>query len=162
MKLLFTSGLLATVVIGLLTFLQTPPITAPAQDTAITVPFISLVQGQQSSIDSRVNYLLTSPDELKELWNIIGATSTPPEVDFETQAVLAVFAGEKPAMKAMVIKIEDMQDIGKRIVSIFIAKPEESCQSQIPSRSPYEIVAVAATSLALTHQDIVETMSCAD
>lgn len=157
MKLCFTSGLLATVVIGLLTFTQVPNDVASAY-SATEVPFSRLVEGQQSSIESRVNYLLTSPEELTELWKIVGATTTPPAVDFTTQSVLAVFGGPSP--RATITKIEDSES--KRLVSIVVTKPEESCATQELSVSPYEMVTVAATSLALTHQDIVETASCTD
>lgn len=152
------SGLLATVVIGVLTFTYVPIDTASAQYAATEVPFTRLVQGKQSSIDSRVNYLITSSDELIELWNIIGATSTPPAVDFTTQSVLAVFADQSP--RVTITEIKDIES--KRLVSIVVTKSEEVCATQQQNASPYEIVSVAATSLALIHQDIVETASCAN
>lgn len=158
-KILFASGLLATVIIFIATLMQPSTITS-AQQTASTVPFTRLVQGDESGVTRRVNYILTSSEELKALWKLIGATSTPPEVDFKSEAVLAVFAGESPRTKVAVTKISDAQDIGKRIVSIVLVKPEGSCLTQERPSSSFEMVAVTASSLPLTHEDIIATTSC--
>jgi hypothetical protein len=158
-KILFASGLLATLVVELV-MLMLMSHTAITEPTVRGVPFTRLMYGEQSPIASRVNYVLTSPEELNALWTILGATSTPPTVDFTTHAVLAVFAGASPKTKVTVAKIEDVQDTAKRLVSIVIAKPAEPCTT--PSISPYEIVSVAASSFALTHTDIVTTTTCSD
>ncbi len=108
----------------------------------------------------RVNYLITSPDELTALWESISATTPPPPIDFTTQAVLAIFAGESSDASVSVAKITDALGIGQRLVSIAITKPDVFCTAEAEDLSPYAIVAVSATSLSLTHEDIVTTASC--
>ncbi len=120
-----------------------------------TVPFTKLTAGRQSVIPKRVNYVITSPIQLNELWQVVNAPGTPPAVDFETQAVLAVFAGNESSSSIAIAKIEDSN---ARMVSIAITKPD--CTEPPSVASPYEIVAVSATSLPLKHSDIPITISC--
>ena len=163
-KILFMSGLLSTTVIGLLATVQYPVQEVLAETTAqtLTVPFTTIVQGEQSGVAARVNYLITSPDELSALWASIRATSTPPSIDFTTQAVLAIFAGESSEASVSVAKITDALGAGQRMVSIAITKPDVFCTGEVTTTSPYAIVAVPATSLPLTHEDIVTTANCAN
>ena len=127
---------------------------APAMTT---VPFTTLVQGMQSGIVSRTNFIITSSSEMTKLWKMIGATSTPPTVDFNKDIVLAVFAGKTSSASIAVAKIEDTSE---RMVSITIAKPEGSCPQIYSTVSPYELVAVPATSLPVTHQDTLVPGTC--
>jgi hypothetical protein len=127
------------------------------QPSAVIVPFTKIKQGEQSAIGARVNYVLTSSSELIKLWKMVGATGTPPTVDFNKQAVIAVFAGKESTSSIAVAKVEDSD---ARMVSITLAKPEGACAVKKSAASPYEIVAVPATSLPLTHTDVVTTASC--
>ena len=61
----------------------------------VTVPFTKLTEGKQSVIARRVNYVLTSPTELNELWKTVDAPGKPPKVDFKTHAVIAVLLDRK-------------------------------------------------------------------
>ncbi|MDP2665453.1 MAG: hypothetical protein Q8P23_02280 [bacterium] len=127
------------------------------QSSAVVIPFTELTKGKQSAIEKRVNYFITSTIQLNELWKLVGATGTPPTVDFNTHAVLAVFAGDESSTSIAVAKIEDAD---KRMVSIALAKLKGSCVTKQQTAAPYEIVAVPATSLPLAHEDIVTTVSC--
>jgi hypothetical protein len=159
-KILFMSGLLSTVVIGLLTFTHpTSIVLADTNSQTSIVPFTTLVQGEQSAIVMRVNYVVTSADELAALWKIIGATSTLPIVDFKEEAVIAVFAGETPQAAITVAKVEDTHE---RLVSILVKKPNGDCIVTETNRYPFEVIALAATSLPLTHEDIITTTTCAE
>ena len=132
---------------------------AASQPAAAEVSFTRLVSGMQSGITTRVNYVITSPEEMNELWGMIAATGTPPAVDFSTHAVLAIFAGDEPSASIKVAKIEDRSD--ERMVSIMLANPDASCpQKTKKGASPYELVAVPATPLPLAHADILTTASC--
>ncbi len=130
---------------------------AATQPSAVAVPFTKLVQGTQSTIATRVNYFITSSTQLNELWKMVGATGTPPTVDFKTQAVIAVFAGKESTSSIAVAKVEDSL---ARMVSITIARPSGACVSKQQAATPYEIVTVPSTALPLTHTDIVTTASC--
>lgn len=154
------------IVIGVLIFLSgsgattnsdliTPEPNNP--DTAVAVSFTKLAQGAKSSIAIRANYIITSSSELGELWTMIDAKGNPPEVDFSKQAVLAVFAGEEPTSSIAIAKIEDTN---ARLVSITLTKPEGACATKASATSPYELAVVSATSLPLTHADILTTTKC--
>lgn len=130
---------------------------AEVQSSAVIVPFTKLIQGKQSVIDRRVNYVLTSPTQLSELWKTVAAPGKPPKVDFKTHAVIAVFAGKEPSSTITIAKIEDTNT---RMVSIAITKPDGACAQKQLVASPYEIVAVSATSLPLAHEDVSVTSPC--
>lgn len=163
-KILFMSGLLSTTVIGLLATVQYPvqEVLAQPDEQAIAVPFTTLVQGEQSGVNVRVNYLITSPDDLSELWKTIRATSTPPSVDFATQAILAIFGGQSALASVSVANIIDAPSAGQRIVSIAITEPDESCAKKASDASPYAIVSVPTTTLDLAHEDIIQTAACSN
>ncbi len=164
-KILFSGVAVIAVIVGALVFVSgrgtvsngSPTVTDYRNATATAVPFTKLVQGTTSAVSDRTNYLITSPNQLSELWKMIDAHGTPPVVDFTTHAVLAVFAGKQPDASIAVAKIEDANE---RLVSIIITKPATACAQKAVVDSPYELVAVATTSLPLTHQDIPTTVNC--
>ncbi|HUX80990.1 MAG TPA: hypothetical protein VMV38_01550 [Candidatus Paceibacterota bacterium] len=135
------------------------PVAHDTADTAVTVvvPFTPLIQGLHSGIATRTNYLITSSTELSELWKTINAPGTPPTVNFATDQVLAVFAGGEASSTIQVAKVEDTS---VRVVSIAIQALSGTCVSKKTIASPYELVMVPATSLPLTHKDLVATTSC--
>lgn len=134
---------------------ESPIVITSVTKTTVEVPFTTLTRGRQSIVDRRVNYVLTSSKQLNEIWQIVNATGTPPRVDFKKQAVFVVFAGNESSSSIAVAKIEDAN---ARKVSIAITKPD--CTVPPSSASPYEIVAVPATSLPLTHEDLPTLVSC--
>jgi hypothetical protein len=155
---------LVALVIGVVVFLSgqggvpsTSSAVANTQPSAVIVPFTEITRGSKSTVTTRVNYFITSTDELNKLWKMIDATGTPPVIDFNTHAVLAVFAGKESTSSITVAKIEDAST---RMVSIAIAKPDSACTKKPPATSLYEIVAVPVTSLPLAHEDIPTTATC--
>lgn len=123
------------------------------------VPFTKIARGSQSTVERRVNYLITSADQFEKLWEMVSATGTPPKIDFNTHSVVAVFAGEKP-VAGYDIKIIKIEDTNTRVVSIALAKPSDDCMLAQVVTAPYEIVAVPATALSFSHEDILTTTSC--
>ena len=136
---------------------QSPIVIIDVPPVVVTVPFTKLTEGKQSVIARRVNYVLTSPTELNELWKTVDAPGKPPKVDFKTHAVIAVFAGQEASASIAVAKIEDSKT---RMVSIAIARPSTLCTKTRTVASPYQIIAVSATSLPLTHEDLATTAGC--
>ncbi len=135
-----------------------PPAMADSNQSQI-ISFTELARGSHSKVTMRVNYFITSPTQLKELWQMVDASSTPPAIDFKTHAVLAVFAGQKTTA-GHAITISKIEDTGARMVSITLANPDSACTPKKMAISPYEIVAVPTTSLSLAHEDISTTVSC--
>lgn len=126
---------------------------------AVVVPFTKIAQGSQSAIERRVNYFITSVDQLNTLWKMVDATSTPPAIDFKKDAVIAVFAGEQPTT-GYAIMVSKIEDSSTRLVSITLARPDGNCMVGQAFTAPYELVTLPATSLPLAHEDTSTTISC--
>ena len=158
---------LAIIAVGIGTFLflrgnlSSASLSATATDNtpATIVPFTKIARGNTSTVTKRVNYLISSADGLDKLWKMINATSTPPAVDFNKDAVIAVFAGEKPTT-GYTIAVSKIEDSGERLVSITIANPDGNCVTGQTLTTPYELIRVPATSLPLAHTNISATASC--
>ncbi len=140
-------------------FSEGPSSIADSQQSAVIVPFTKIVSGSQSQVSRRVNYVITSSAELNELWKMVDTTATPPNIDFEKDAVIAVFAGERPTT-GYAIEVSNVVDSNTRLVSITLTKPDGNCMTGQSLTTPYEIVAVPTTSLPLSHEDISTTVSC--
>ncbi|MFZ3044265.1 MAG: protease complex subunit PrcB family protein [Minisyncoccia bacterium] len=129
------------------------------QQSAVVVPFTPLASGSSSKVETRVNYFITSPTQLQELWSLVDATGTPPTVDFNKDAVIAVFAGQQPTT-GYAISVSKVVDSGARLVSITIAKPDGGCLTGQSLTTPYEVVVVPTTTLPLAHEDLSATIAC--
>lgn len=155
LRMVFLIVIIAAV-IGVLMFYATPPVAAPSTET---IPFTPIVQGTNSNIANRVNYLITSPEELKDLWKLIGEASVPPVVDFKTQSVIALFAGERPST-GYSISVSKIEDTEVRNVLITLTKPDDNCVVGTALTYPYEIAIVPASSLKFTHEDVQVVKTC--
>lgn len=130
------------------------------QQAAALVPFEKIIEGSKSSVEKRVNYLISTPEGLKKVWSMIDATSTPPQIDFTKNAIVAVFSGKGGYADIAVARIEDADE---RTVSISVTELDKSCAKTVKMETmPYEIVTVPATTLPLTHKDIVTTTGCSN
>ncbi|MHB8710402.1 MAG: hypothetical protein ACYC6X_02545 [Minisyncoccota bacterium] len=130
---------------------------ANSQSAATAVPFTDIAHGSRSTVATRVNYFITSADQLNTLWKMIDATGVPPAIDFKTHAVIAAFAGAGAGSAVTISKIEDTS---ARLVSITIAKPDSACAQKHSAPSPYDVIAVPTTSLPLSHIDVSAIVSC--
>lgn len=157
---------LVAIVIGVFAFLfgwgaipATPSPVANNQLSVVIVPFTEITRGSKSTVATRVNYLITSADQLNKLWKMIDATSTRPAIDFKKDAVIAVFAGERPTT-GYTITVSKVEDSSTRLVSITLARQDGNCIVGQAFTAPYELITVPATSLPLAHKDISTTTSC--
>lgn len=166
---LITIGLvLLAAVVGIFIYLsgrgqdlqkESLPAVATAQVPATVVSFTKLAHGTHSTITTRVNYSITSTDQLGKLWKMIDATSTPPVVDFKIQTVVAVFAGQK-STAGYSIAVSKIEDSESRMVSVTLASPEGACSAKKSATAPYEIIVVPSTALSFAHEDISTTTAC--
>lgn len=131
---------------------------APPKEST-KVSFRELAHGDQAEITVRVNYLITSTSELSELWALIDAKGQPPPVDFKTDHVIALFAGKQPTIGHK-IEVSQVADSDMRMVSLTLSKPGASCLSAKKVTAPYQVVQLPKTTLTLTHEDKIETISC--
>ena len=132
-----------------------PPGGAPGTPVYFSV----LASGAHSSVTARKNYLITSENQLRELWKLVDAGGSPPTVDFNIYQVIAVFTGTEPSA-GYAIAITKVADGTERMVSIQITSPGVSCLAATTLTAPYEIVRLTATTLAYTHENTATTMSC--
>lgn len=125
--------------------------------------FAILAEGQDTDgFDLQVNYRITDADQLAALWSMVyGDTGLGmPDVDFQKHEVLAVFDGSH-STGGYDIRVDDVEEVdGKRVLSITHIVPGESCAVTDSQTSPFVIIQVEKTSLALTHEDITETTVC--
>jgi len=126
---------------------------------AVTVPFTALAEGARSEVSSRVNYLVTTQEELSALWELLKEPPPPPTVDFNAKVVAAVFAGKAPTT-GYSITVAEVQDVDKRVVKIELTKPDESCVLAQSVTAPYQIIELPKTSLPFTHADTWVTKPC--
>jgi len=136
---------------------QEPTVDSSPQVSHIS--FTKLAEGTQSSVVTRTNYLVTSTDELERLWKLIDATTPSPEIDFSKDAVVAVFAGEKPTT-GHAISVTKIEDTEERMVLVTLAEPGGDCMTGQALTTPYEIVIVPLTTLPFTHKDASITTAC--
>ncbi len=134
-------------------------VSRPIVTETADVPFTPITRGSKSSVTERVNYLITSKEELSLLWDMINATTTEPSIDFNTQAVIAVFAGQQ-LVAGTDIAVAKIEDATKRLVSITIQRPEGKCSTKRATTTPFEIIKVPLTSLPLTHEDVRTAIGC--
>ena len=137
-----------------------PQHSAPVTLTGTPVSVTTLAAGTHSTVSERTNYLITSQDQLQQLWKMTDAGGSPPSVDFTQDAVIGVFAGQEPT-GGYSIAIAAVADSGTvRAVLVSLAKPGGSCILPQVVTAPYEIVEMPRTGLQLTHQDETTTTSC--
>lgn len=127
--------------------------------TATIVPFTELARGTQSTVGGRVNYIITSSDQLRELWELIGAKKRMPDVDFSKSAVAAVFAGERPT-GGYGIEVSKVEDASARKITVTLTQPASDCMLTQAVTMPYQVVELPNTTLQLTHEDITTTTGC--
>lgn len=149
------------VLLGITAFLihASPP---QSEDSlaASSVAFTQIAEGYQAQVSERVNYVLTTQEELEALWRLLADAGPMPTVDFSKHQLLALFAGAVPSggYRIEFNSIAVVND--KRVVSIAISKPVAGCVVAQAITTPYEIVIVPRSSLPLTHEDIYREVLC--
>lgn len=151
---------LVAIVIGAFAFLRdSNNFSNENRVAAVAVPFMELAHGAMSTIGRRVNYLITSPEQFRELWEVIGAEGPLPDIDFSESAVAAVFAGEKPAA-GYDIAVSRVEDADARTITVTLTEPGGDCVLAQVITAPYQVIKLPGTALKLVHEDISTTVSC--
>lgn len=123
------------------------------------ISFSEVVRGDHSSVTWRANYLITSAAELTELWKLLDRGGNPPDIDFTSEQVIAVFAGKQP-VSGYEIQVAAVRDATSRQVEIVSRNPGGSCVVAALPTEPYQIIVVPKSTLPLTRTERVETISC--
>lgn len=114
------------------------------EDSLVTWEVVS--EGAYSNQEEASNQLIQNADDWQSLWSIInkGRFPTPalPEVDFETQNLLACFMGMKTS-GGHSIQVETMTMQGESLmVKVVQESPGQNCMVTDAITYPYVIVAV--------------------
>lgn len=144
------------------------PAAQPVSNAGLVAPsekeitFKVLDQGAGASeIAARKNYAFYNAEAFATFWKKVhGEKGKPvPNVDFNKNYVIGVFAGEKPPAAAIsVTRIVEEGD--KRSVAIRIAEPKEDCASKSKA-NPYEFIVVPVSDhTGLSHTDERTKVGC--
>lgn len=146
--------------VGLLTFVfVNNSAVSPAEGEVAPVVFRELAQGDQSSVERRVNYLVYSDAQLAQLWEMVGAVDAPPQVDFTRHTVIGIFSGKQPTA-GYKIAVDRITDTDARYVSIITSRPGVSCLAAQTITQPYQVIVVPKTPLSYKLEYIPKTTSC--
>ena len=153
---------LVAIIIGAFVFLRGPGnVSNENSAAAVAVPFAELARGTESTIGRRVNYLIASQDQFRELWEVIGAEEPAPDIDFSEDVVAAVFAGEKPNA-GYDIAVSKVEDADARTITVTLAEPSNDCVYAQMITAPYQIIKLPNTALKFVHEDISTTADCSE
>jgi hypothetical protein len=146
-------------------FLSGTPASAPEGEPVPDgpVPFTVLDDGANAAaVSEGKNFVIQNEEELALLWSMIyGADAPPmPAVDFATEEVLAVFAGQKESGGYDISVKDIVQENGTRVVTILHETPGEGCMTTQALTSPFELVRVPVGSQNITHEDETVAVSC--
>lgn len=160
---------LFAIVVGVVLYFGTPhsrPVTGsgtlPAVPANQAVTFSVLDEGTTASITDRKNYAIYDPGEFATFWQKTHPGKTkPPTIDFNTDYVIAVFAGTEPTM-GYSIHVSKVTDNGNtRAVAVTLEKPGQGCTPKIATSTPYQFVVVPfGNANALTHTDTEAAKDC--
>lgn len=131
----------------------------PAQVAAVEVVFADIASGTDSKAVHGKNYAIAAKNDFADVWSVISKES-PPDVDFASKNVIAVFAGQQPSggYTVKVEKITDMPD--KRVVSIVLTQPGKNCATTESVTSPFDIIEAPASALMPVREERVVTADC--
>lgn len=117
---------------------------------------------QAANVSERVNYRVTSEDQLAALWQMIYTDNgTPvPTIDFNEYEVLAIFDGSHSTAgyAIQVASVKDTSDA--RVVTIVHTVPGDSCVPAGGGTSPFTIIQVNKSPLPISRVDQTVTTQC--
>lgn len=122
-----------------------------------------LAEGVQApNADERVNYRVTTADQLAALWQMIYTDNGQPvpSIDFSRYEVLAIFDGSH-STAGYSVHITSVKDTSSaRVVTIVHTEPGDSCVPGGGGTSPFTIIQVSKSSLPISRVDQTVTTQC--
>lgn len=131
-------------------------------DVATAVPYTVIAEGDSAvGVSVRKNIAVYTEEEYVRLWKLAyGDTKPAPVVDFSTQYVIGVFAGEKSS-GGYAISVKSVTDEGgTRTVGIELSKPAAGCMVSQALTRPFQIVSVPFTPFPLARTDSEREVPC--
>lgn len=127
------------------------------------VSFSVIATGSQADmIEQRKNYRVKNAEELAALWVMVHGTDGPnlPQIDFETEEVLAVFEGTRPTGGYAVAVASVVDGDTVRAVELHHTIPDESCMVSQALTSPYALVRLPKTEAKIERTDVEVVAKC--
>jgi hypothetical protein len=131
----------------------------PLEDISFTV----LAEGQNAArVTERKNYAVYGEEEYARLWQMAYGDDAPPmpEVDFERNYVIGVFAGVRPSGGYDIAVTQIADSSTERTVSITLTSPGDGCMTSQAFTSPFEIVRVPIATLDLVREESERAQAC--
>lgn len=133
-----------------------------SETVPVEVAFRVLAEGDAATLDARKNFAARDEESFERIWQLAYGEDgeTMPEIDFDTEYVVGVFAGEKPTggYAITVTKVIDQGDM--RTINATITVPGPGCITGQVLTSPFVFITVPVSGNNLSASDTEETMTC--
>lgn len=120
--------------------------------TAQDSPIRTIDKGANSNIDDRLTASARSAAEWAALWKKHNYDKPAPAVDFSKEMIVAVFMGSRPTAGFAVDITSAAEREGKLVVSYRETRPGGGAITAQVLTSPYHIVAVPKSALAVVFE----------
>lgn len=126
--------------------------------------FSTVLKGEVGGEIKNKNYLITKEKDFENIWNFINKNITPkpamPKIDFNKEAVIAAFQGEKPTGGYGVEIVKIIEDSGAVNVLIKEKSPGVFCAVPEVITSPYHLVKIEKTEKKFDFRTQEEISKC--
>lgn len=148
---------LAMVVMALSACTATAPVTPDEGPRAL--PFGELARGNNSHQTERRHMLITDQATLLAVWRDLDGRM-PPSIDFERQAVLAVFMGQRRTGGYSIRVDEVVRDGDVLKVGVETRSPGADCITTQALTEPYHLVVIPSGAVRAEFQSRNVVVSC--
>jgi hypothetical protein len=133
--------------------------TASVQEASVS--FVVIEAGSNAMTDTRKNVAARDEASLARLWQMAhGDGSAPPAIDFDTEYVIGVFAGQKSS-GGHTIEVQSVSDLGDtRTLTVAITSPGPTCIVTQAFTSPYQLIRVPVSMHYLRAEDTSVVSDC--
>ena len=148
------------ILVGAALFFMWMPVNPPSQGKAVAVTVLS--EGTDATGTARKNYRISNAEQLEEVWSMAHGQTVDalPQVDFDTEEVLAVFDGQHPSGGYSVAVSGVSDEGGKRKIVITHKSPGPGCVTTQAITYPFQIVLVPKSEMSIDRSDRDLTVAC--
>ncbi|CAL1166441.1 unnamed protein product [Cladocopium goreaui] len=121
------------------------------------VGFGTLLAGTHSGIDESIKKVIESKADLADLWtrhfSICSSSDPLPEINFEEEVVVCVFAGEQGS-GGYSISVKSIEDTDERKIGVEFTCPGATAITTCALTQPHHVIRMPKTSLPVSFVDI--------
>ena len=124
----------------ILTLLLETVSAAEASDGYSPISFVSIGQGSASGIVDPREIVIQSEQEWWDLWKHHAPSGSPPPVDFATELVVGIFAGQRPT-SGYQVQVVTVERVGAETSVIYQIKspPKDALVAQVLTQ-PFHLI----------------------